>query len=138
MNILQHCNALQHLPFEFAPNIWNNNLDANCYEYLLNFRNSYNPPLTVGSVINYKFEPFYSNQDLVSILQEELHALGFSMEETNNSNNVRNNKLKFFLSRSRCGDYHFYRLDSNSEWSHKFSFSFPSNLDFSGNKIILP
>lgn len=113
-------------------------MNANCYEYLLNFHNNSNSSLTVESIINYKFEPFYSNQDLINILQEELHSLGFTIEETNNSNNIADNKLKFFLSRSRCGDYHFYRLDSNSEWSHKFSFDFPSNLDFSGNKIILP
>lgn len=67
-----------------------------------------------------------------------MHILGFTVEESDNHSIVPNNKMKFFVSRSRCGDYHFYRLDSNGDWSHKFSFDFPSNLDFSGNKIILP
>ena len=46
--------------------------------------------------------------------------------------------MKFCISRSVCGDYHFYRLDSNGKWSHKFKYFEPTNLDYSGNIITLP
>ncbi len=49
-----------------------------------------------------------------------------------------NLKMKIFISRSICGDYHFYRLDSNGKWSHKFGFDEPSNTDFMGKEIVLP
>lgn len=138
MNIFQHCSSLTQLPFLFEPDNWKNFLSGNCYEYLLNFQNPTNKRLTVGSIIGKEFQPYQSNQDLLDILEKELSVLGFLLEESNNSNHIDFQRLKFFISRSRCGDYHFYRLDSNGEWSHKFSYSNPSNLDFNGNKIILP
>lgn len=138
MNIFQHCNSLKRLPFTFEPNIWKEYLDGNRYEYLLNFCNSTTSPLTIGSILDDIFQPYYSNQELINILCEKLNILGFTVEQSNNRNNVPYNKMKFLVSRSRCGDYHFYRLDSNGFWSHKLAFDLPSNLDFSGNTIILP
>lgn len=138
MNIFQHCHSLTQLPFHFEPDNWKDFWRGNCYEYLLNFRNPAEKQVTVGSIIGKEFQPFQSNQELLDTLKEELSALGFLMKESDSNKQNIQKKLKFFLSRSRCGDYHFYRLDSNGEWSHKFSSSKPSNLDFMGNKIILP
>lgn len=138
MDIFQHCKSITRLPFDFEPNKWEKFWSANCYEYLLNFQNSTGNPLTVGSLIGNVFQPYQSNEELIDVLRKELSLLGFSMEITDSTNDAANQKMKFFISRSRCGDYHFYRLDSNGEWSHKFSFGDPSNLDFAGNKITLP
>ncbi len=138
MSIFQHCHLLNNLPFDFEPNTWSDFLANNCYEYLLNYKNSSNQPLTVGSVIGNEFSPFCSNEELINILSYELHTLGFTLEETSNSSVVPHGKMKFFVSRSRCGDYHFYRLDSNGKWSHKIGYELPSNLDFSGKEITLP
>ncbi len=138
MDIFQHCKSVTRLPFDFEPDKWENFWSANCYEYLLNYQNPSDELLTVGSLIGDEFQPYQSNENLIEILKKELLLLGFSMEITDNCSKAPNQKMKFFISRSRCGDYHFYRLDSNGEWSHKFSFGEPSNLDFSGNKITLP
>ena len=138
MDIFQHCKSITRLPFDFEPNKWEKFWNANCYEYLLNFQNLTKNPLTVGSIIGNEFQPYQSNEELVRILRKELALLGFTMEPADKQSDVPNQKMKFFISRSRCGDYHFYRLDSNGEWSHKFSFGDPSNLDFAGNKITLP
>lgn len=85
-----------------------------------------------------EFKPNQSNGHLVDIMKKELNALGFSVKESDNHSEVVKGTMKFFISRSRCGDYHFYRLDSNNTWSHKFGFEPPSNLTFSGDKITLP
>lgn len=138
MTICYHCQLQERLPFDFAPDLWEEFWNANCYEYLLNFRNSSETQLKVGSVINREFQPYQSDLELITILKDELSEIGFSMENSNNSDIVPDNKMKFFVSRSRCGDYHFYRLDSNGKWSHKFGFEKPTNLNFMGQEIILP
>lgn len=138
MNLRHHCDSLKRLPFDFEPRKWDNFLTANCYEYLLNFQNSSCTPLTVGSYIGKEFQCYRSNDELINTLQEELFYLGFSIELTSSNSITPFNKMKFYISRSRCGDYHFYRLDSNNKWSHKFAYSEPTNLDFSGNPIVLP
>lgn len=138
MTIIQHCKAIKRLPFDFEPFLWENYWSANCYEYLLNFRNQSNNRLIVGSSIGKEFQPYQSNEELIQVLKEELTSFGLTIEETGCNDNVPEQKMKFFISRSRCGDYHFYRLDSNGRWSHKFSYSEPSNLDFNGKPITLP
>lgn len=138
MNIIQHCSLITRLPFDFSHSIWEDYWIGNCYEYLLNYQNPSKTSITVGSLIGKEFMPYYSNQELIDTLTEELHMLGFTVEGTDTHSTVPDGKMKFFVSRSRCGDYHFYRLDFNGDWSHKLSYSAPSNLDFSGNKIFLP
>lgn len=138
MDIFEHCKTLIRLPFDFEPDKWINFEMASCYEYLLDFRNPTGKTLKIGSLIGNEFQPYQSNEELIGILKKELALLGFSMEKTDNCSDTANKKMKFFISRSWCGDYHFYRLDSNRKWSHKFSYGNPSNLDFAGNRITLP
>ena len=138
MNIIRHCALLERLPFDFEPKKWNDFIDANCYAYLLNYMNADEPTLHVGSIIGKEFRPDQSNQELIEILSKELNFLGFLVEKTTSYSEVPPNTMKFFVSRSICGDYHFYRLDSNGKWSHKLAYSEPSNYDFDYNPITLP
>lgn len=138
MTIIQHCKTIKRLPFDFEPYVWKNFWCANCYEYLLNFQNQSDTPLIIGSTIGKEFQPYQSNEELIQVLKEELTSFGLTIEETGCNDNVPEQKMKFFISRSRCGDYHFYRFDSNGRWSHKFSYSEPSNFDFNGKPITLP
>lgn len=138
MTIIQHCKAIKRLPFDFEPYVWSDFWSANCYEYLLNFKNQSNIPLVVGGTFGKEFQPYQSNDELIKTLKAELVSFGLTIEETSYNYDVPAQKMKIFVSRSRCGDYNFYRLDSNGKWSHKFSYSEPSNLDFNGNMITLP
>lgn len=138
MNIYEHCNSIVRLPFDFEPDLWKRCRNANCYEYLLNFQNLSRTRLKVGSLIDREFQPYQSDRELVETLKEELKKIGFSMYLSDCASAVPVNKMKFFVSRSRCGDYHFYRLDSNGKWSHKLSFEEPTNLDFTDKEIVLP
>ena len=139
MNITQYRKTLSRIPFNFEPDIWKNFSKGNCYEYLLNFKNNSNISLTVGSLINKEFQSYQSDEELIIILKQELYELGFCIEKTDQKSIVPLQKMKFFISRSLCGDYHFYRLDSNGKWSHKFAYSLPTNSNISNStEIIFP
>lgn len=138
MNIIRHCKLLERIPFDFEPQIWKDFVDANCYAYLLNYRNPDELTLYVGSLIGRVFQPNQSNQELIETLTEEMEFLGFLVEKTTSYSEIPINTMKFFVSRSICGDYHFYRLDSNGKWSHKMAYSEPSSCDFDDNPITLP
>ncbi len=138
MDIFQHCRSISKMPFCFEPIKWRDSIECNCYEYLLNFQNVGNTRLIVGSTINDEFKPCWTEQKMINTLKKELSGFGFQMEKTGRNDMVPKNTLKFFISRSICGDYHFYRMDMDGRWSHKFSYFEPTDLDFDGKKITLP
>ena len=130
MNVLQHCASINRLPFDFNPQSWEYFWKANCYEYLLDYRNDTKNPLIVGETIKKPFYPYQSNESLLIVLKEELNHFGFLLESSSKDESICENGMKMFISRTRCGDYHFYRLDSNGQWSHKFGFDLPTTMIF--------
>ena len=138
MDIIEHCKTIKRLPFDMNSNEWTDFPASNCYEYLLNFPNDKPNQLIVGATIGKSFQPYWTKEMFLRVLREELQKFGFTMDETNFQSETPPNSMKFFIARSICGDYHFYRLNSNGKWSHKFRFAEPTTLDFDEREIISP
>ena len=132
--IIKSC-AVLSFPFHFNSSIWHKSIKANCYEYLLDLKlGDSSGQLLVGNFSNITINRIISNYELLYVLHEDLNIIGYNLTEEVPATNC----MEVFISRSRCGDYHFYRKDISDLWSHKLSFELPTQNDFTGNTITLP
>lgn len=121
-------------PSEFYPDDWKNHIISNCYCYALDLKLS--DCFLIGDFINKRVTHQDSDDRILSVLVEELEALGFDVEEIETDTVCERYSQKIFLGRDSDGDYHFIRQDADGLWSHKAS-HFPPNRKDSGGFAIL-
>lgn len=123
-------------PSEFSPDDWQNSIHANCYTYALDLKIS--KPFLIGDFIEKRVTSKDSDDNILSVLLEELDFLGFNVEEVETDAPCDAYSQKIFFGRDSDGDYHFMRQDADGLWSHKASSFLPNRRDSSGYEILDP
>ena len=138
MLLVEARNRIQknNYPSEFDPNSWNDHILSNCYCYALNLKSS--DCFLIGDFINKRVTHQDSDDRIISVLLEELEALGFDIKEVETDTVCEKYSQKIFLGRDSDGDYHFIRQDADGLWSHKASRALPNRKDSYGEEIIDP
>ena len=126
---------------EYNPNLWNDNYNIknshNCYTYALG---------KIVKGLNSKAQPGYASgfnhiddkdYDCKSFRKRlKKDSPGSYLEKFDNS--CLPGFYKVFLALDPQNDYHWYRQDNNSYWSHKPGSTDVINIDASGKKINNP
>lgn len=123
---------------KYRPERWKHAMEAGCYPYAIDlFQNEF---LLVGELIGKACDNNVSNEQLISVLIEELNEVGYNVSEIEDvDEKVSSDELKIYLQREEhTGYYHFLRQDEDGIWSHKFPKELPTRKDSLGNDITNP
>jgi hypothetical protein len=132
---------LSNSELDYDPNLWNNNIEIknshNCYSYALG---------KIVKKLKSKAQPGYAS-GYNHIKNSDYNCKNFRERMKKDSPGSYLEKFdnpcypgfyKIFLALDPGNDYHWWRQDSNSYWSHKPGSSKVSNLDGSNKVIINP
>lgn len=127
-----------NIPPKYSPNKWRRFKNAGCYPYAINlFVNEF---FLIGDIIGKRCSEYVSDEELISVLKEELEEIGYDVAEIDVADNIGSILTpKIYLQRNQhTGFYHFLRQDKDGLWSHKFPGELPIRKDSYGNEIIDP
>jgi hypothetical protein len=141
---LSPCSGFEQL---FTPEIWNKEpilSSTNCYAYALNLMNGFDsvlrlePGLICGNIYDTK-----SPEVILNLMKEDLHCMGRKIVPVKFNEKCPDGMYKIAVCFApdrieRYKDYHFYRQNPDSTWSHKTGINKVSILDSDGKIIYNP
>ena len=120
----------------FSPDEWEDNIDAGCYSYAMDWRDI-TKFMLLGERIGKKMESWREDDELIQTLKEELDHFGYTVTETTVDAETPGCKKIYLMRAFLFGRYHFFREDKDG-WSHKYPGGLPINWDFEGNPLVNP
>ena len=113
----------------FAPKKWKDYENASDYLYILNIM--IDEYIDVGGIIGKNCSNETSDEELISIFNEEANFIGYEIEQINENDKTEDSEIKICLVRDeKTGYYHFIRQDNDETWSEKVSKDLPMKLDW--------
>ena len=123
-------------PLKFNPQSWSN-YNSNCYSYVLGAKVNFY--FLVGDLIGKRVTDHTPENEKLSILKEELQALGFSFFEIDVDDEIPEDYYKiYFQIFDSTGKYHLLRQDSDGLWSHRGAYGLLDRTDTAGLEITDP
>jgi hypothetical protein len=116
----QSCDEFTCSPSSFDASYWSSEppLSANCYGYALN------TPVSANPGTSHFWRAGFTNDELTRAL------IGTGLLPSSKTAECPNGRTKIALAiRADGGDYHLYRKDTGSLWSHKFQGGPPKQTD---------
>lgn len=122
----------EKFPLNYEPKEWEAYKEANCYPYAIGLKTNEN--FLIGDFIDCRMTRSCSIESILDVLQLELEALGFEVEECETEDSIAKG-FKIYLKFDAMHNYHFLRQDSDGLWSHKASGRLPNRNDTAGYEI---
>lgn len=115
---------------QYNPAKWKHALGAGCYPYAINvFLDDF---YLIGDFLGSRCSTNVSNDELISVMKYELEEIwNYKVTEVDLQHPCHENEFKIYLEREmNTGYYHFYRQDTNGEWSDKLPGELPKECFF--------